>query len=198
MIRRFLYDQIYPDHDVPGSEAPLAACPSFNGRVFIHHNATATFYAPSDISGIRGMRQEFIRAMPLWRGGSARNDCIFLEKDPTLNGFQGLYVAQVSHFLSFRFHRTRYPCAIVRWFIQIGEEPCPDTGMWRVAPEIDDTGNRTTSIIHLDSALRGAHLIGLYGDQFLPRDFEFSDALEAFNAYFVNKFADHNSNEIAF
>ena len=198
MIRHFLYDQLHPDSDFFGSEVPLAACPEFYGHVFIHHSATAMYYAPSDASGIGGMHREFIRAVPSWRSGPPRNDCIFVENDPALEGFQALYVARVSHFLSFTFQRTSYPCAMVEWFITVGDEPCPVTGMWIVAPEMDQHGNRLASIIHLNCVLRGAHLMGVSGDNFLPRDFDFSDTLDAFHTYFVNKFADHNAHKIAF
>ena len=70
--------------------------------------------------------------------------------------------------------------------------------MWIVEPQIDLGGERVTSIIHVDSILRGAHLIGVYGDDHLPRDFKFIDTLDAFVAYYVNRFIDHHANEIAF
>jgi hypothetical protein len=41
-------------------------------------------------------------------------------------------------------------------------------------------------------------LIGVYGEQFLPCDFSYSDSLGAFRAYYVNKFIDYYANEIAF
>jgi hypothetical protein len=198
MIRRFLYDQLYPRSNVLGSEAELTACPTFHSRVFVHHAATATYYAPSDISGVGGMRRELIRAVPSWRHGAPRNDCVFIEKDLSIGGFRGLYVAHVLHFLSFHFRRVTYPCALVQWFLPTDDEPCPDTGLWIVAPEMDQRGNRVTSIVHLDCVLRGAHLMGVCSAQFLPRDFVYSDTLHAFQSYFVNKFIDHHSHEIAF
>jgi hypothetical protein len=47
--------------------------------------------------------------------------------------------------------------------------------------------------------LRGAHLIDVAGKEFVPlTNFDFSDSLDAFEAFYVNKYADHHSHEIAF
>lgn len=55
------------------------------------------------------------------------------------------------------------------------------------------------ALVHIDSLLRGAHLIGVAGKEFVPvDDFDFSDSLDAFKAFYVNKYADHHFHEIAF
>jgi hypothetical protein len=54
------------------------------------------------------------------------------------------------------------------------------------------------SIIHVDTILRAAHLIGVAGSDFLPRTLLFSDSLSAFCLFDVNKYADHHAHEIAF
>lgn len=91
-----------------------------------------------------------------------------------------------------------YPCALIEWFVPISDRPCPDTGMWIVKPQIGLGGGRVTSVVHVDSILHGAHLIGVYGNNHLPCDFKFTDTLDAFISYYVNKFIDHHANEIAF
>ncbi|KDQ60532.1 hypothetical protein JAAARDRAFT_126257 [Jaapia argillacea MUCL 33604] len=48
------------------------------------------------------------------------------------------------------------------------------------------------AVIHVESIARGAHLIGLYGLTFLPEDFHFSYTLDAFQAFYVNKYGDHH------
>ena len=53
-------------------------------------------------------------------------------------------------------------------------------------------------MIHVDSILCGAQLIGVYGDNHLPQEFKFTDTLDAFIAYYVNKFTDHYAYEIVF
>jgi hypothetical protein len=61
-------------------------------------------------------------------------------------------------------------------------------------------GQRVLEVIHLDSILCGAHLIGVSGSQFLPSDplFIFSISLDAFKTFYVNKYVDHHAHEIAF
>ena len=198
LVRRFLYDQLYPVATLSASEVSIAQCPDFRGRVKIFHSAVANYFAPSDCSGVGGMHHERIRAVPSWRNGAARNDCVFAEKDANLEGFCGLYVLRTLNFFSFHYRGVFYPCALVEWFTTLGDEPCRDTGMWKVKPDLQEDGQRVTSVVHLDCILRGAHLIGVYGDNFLPRYFHFSESLLSFQAYFVNKFADHHANTIAF
>lgn len=198
-MARFLYDQLHPDAAVNGADVDLSLCPQFRGKVYTYHSAVATFHAPSDICGVFGMQRFTIRSTPSWRNGPARHDCIFAEKDPTLPGFQGLYVAQVILFFSFSYRNIDYPCALVRWFDTIGDQPCPNTGMWMVEPEFDINGDRTLSIVHLDSVMRPAHLIPVYNsNEPIPYDLQPSDSLSAFSAYYVNKFSDYHAYEIVF
>ena len=55
-----------------------------------------------------------------------------------------------------------------------------------------------TSVIHIDSILRAAHIIGVSGPQPLPTDFTYGDSLDAFEMFYVNKYVDHHAHEIAF
>ncbi|OAX31238.1 hypothetical protein K503DRAFT_654751, partial [Rhizopogon vinicolor AM-OR11-026] len=50
----------------------------FYEKITLYTSAVATFYAPSDISGIGGMRYERIRAVYTWRNGPGRYDCVFI------------------------------------------------------------------------------------------------------------------------
>ncbi|KAJ7504629.1 hypothetical protein B0H11DRAFT_1709536 [Mycena galericulata] len=55
------------------------------------------------------------------------------------------------------------------------------------------------AVVHSDCILRGAHLIGLAGKEFIPLDnFSFSNSLDAFQFFYVNKYAEHHTHEIAF
>ena len=145
------------------------------------------------------MRRERIRAVRSWHGGSPRRDCAFLTKDDSLPGFRGLFVVRVHAFLSFKWQHTVYPCALVSWFLPIGDTPCPDTDMWMVRPDRERrTGKNVMSIVHLDSMVRGAHLIGMAGRHFLPTDFSHTQSLDMFQGFYVNKYADHHSHTIAY
>ncbi|KAJ7797100.1 hypothetical protein B0H14DRAFT_3549113 [Mycena olivaceomarginata] len=201
LIRRFLYDQLYPDAPGPGGRVPLSDCPEFSERVFMYNSARAVFYAPSDVSGVGGMHHERIRATKSWYRGPPRYDCVFIEHDPDAPGFRGLHAARVFLFFRFKFRKVDYPCALVHWFSPHGQEPCPGTGMWIVKPEFvrGRPGEREMAVVHIDSLLRGAHLIGVAGKEFVPAmNFDFSDSLDAFQAFYVNKYADHHAHEIAF
>lgn len=67
-----------------------------------------------------------------------------------------------------------------------------------MAPDRDRLGQRVTSIVHIDTAVRGAHLIPVYGPALISRDIHFSESLRGFHTYYINKYADHHMHEIAF
>ncbi|KAF7372543.1 hypothetical protein MVEN_00116600 [Mycena venus] len=201
LIRRFLYDQLNPNATIPGGRAPIFDCPEFSERVYMFNSARAVFYAPSDVCGVGGMHHERIRATKSWYGGAPRYDCVFIEHDTDAPGFRGLHAARVFLLFQFKFRRINYPCALVHWFSVHGQEPCPDTGMWVVKPDFTRGRDRERemAVVHIDSLLRAAHLIGVAGKEFIPVvDFDFSDSLDAFQAFYVNKYADHHAHEIAF
>jgi hypothetical protein len=166
-----------------------------NVKISVFHSAVATFYAPSDPSGTQGMRRERIRSAPTWRGKKPRRDCVFVSEDETKPGMSGMAVVRVMLFFSFEYDGVYYPCALVEWFDRVRHDPV--TGLWIVRPDIA-RGRRNQSVLHLDSFLRGAHLIPVYGKENLPVDFDYSYSLDAFNAFYVNKYIDHHANEIAF
>ncbi|KAF8806880.1 hypothetical protein BYT27DRAFT_7223998 [Phlegmacium glaucopus] len=187
-IRRFLFDQQNPDSDIFGMDIGLDECPKIPLTLCINifHSAIAIYHAPSDLSGTGGMHHEYIQSTCSWKNGPARHNCVFVEQDPDEVGFWALGVAQVQLFFSFEYDQVLYPCALVRWFETYGNAPCPETGMWMVQPDVDvRLRQRICSVIHIDSILRAAHLIGVY-------------SLHAFKLFYVNKYADHHSHEIAF
>ena len=65
-ICRFLYDQLNPDSEVFGMDVDLNLCPEISStlHVQVYHLASTIYHAPSDLSGIGGMRREYIRATP--------------------------------------------------------------------------------------------------------------------------------------
>lgn len=196
-MRQFLYEQLHPDTDI--TTVPLTDLPTIASKISVYPSAIATFFAPSDPSGMQGMRRERIRSVRSWHGGPPRHDCAFLTKDSSLPGFRGLYAVRVHAFLSFRWSRKTYPCALVSWFLPIGATPCPDTGMWMVRPEYEPGSDQLVmSVVHIDTIVRGAHLIGIAGRDPLPSDLSHASSLDAFQGFYVNKYADHHSHTIAF
>jgi hypothetical protein len=148
LICKFLYKQLYPGGHGPDSESamllpsiiPHCAAATYwqlpdlsdNLNISIFPSAVSTFYTPSDICGIGRMRCECIRVVPSWRRGPSRYDYVFINTDPSSEGMHGLSVAWVRLFFSFKFCSLNYPCALVHWFVYVGDEPDEDTGMWVV------------------------------------------------------------------
>ena len=196
LIRRFLYDQLHSDEHQFSADVPLRQMPVYGGRLNVFHSAMATFFAPSDPSGIGGMHREHIRATPSWRCGAARYDTILVDTDDSPNSINGMEVARVLCFFSFPFLNKTNPCALVHWYKQIGSQPDNATKLWMVCPSIE-TGSRELSVIHLDSIFCAVHLLPMYGNSNpMHPAVNFDTSLNAFKEYYVSKFADHHSFEI--
>jgi hypothetical protein len=194
LVAEFLYTWHHPDvEQLP----PLIRLPSIS-KVSVFHSALATFYAPSDISGMRGMTRECIHARPQWRKGSHRHDTIFVNSDPSLPGMRGLLIAHVMLFFSFQLRDVTWPCALVHWFSADDRLPDEDTGMWIVSPDKDVNGGPVLAVIHVDTILRAAHLLPVFGPRPIPVDLHFSETLDAFQTFYVNKYIDHHAYDIAF
>ncbi|KAJ7676567.1 hypothetical protein DFH06DRAFT_1266169 [Mycena polygramma] len=144
------------------------------------------------------MRRERIRSTPKWMKHSGpRRDCAFVVENQNERGFRGMSVVRIRLFFSFTHDGIDYPCALVDWFKKVGRSPDLETGMWIVEPEMRGKA-RLTTIVHLDTLLRGAHLIPVYGEDFIPVGFRYIHSLDSFISFHVNKYIDHHANEIAF
>ena len=53
--------------------------------------------------------------------------------------------------------------ALVDWFLRVMEQPGVLTGMWIVTPEEDCWGQCMHAVVSLNTILRPAHLIPVYG-----------------------------------
>ncbi|KAF9489415.1 hypothetical protein BDN71DRAFT_1490935 [Pleurotus eryngii] len=197
-IQEFLHDQI---NDMNSSDTPpqLPHVPK-DTKVNVYHSGVSTFYAPSDLSGTGGMHHERVRATPKWHDDpGGRYDCVFLSNESdSETSFRGLHVARLQLLFSFKWNGETYPCALIHWFSAISDAPDPLTGLWIVKPDTHSDGHSVTAVVHLDTILRGAHLIGVAGSSFLPDGFHFSHTFNAFSHFYVNKYADHHAHEVAF
>ncbi|KAG2754832.1 hypothetical protein P692DRAFT_20720601 [Suillus brevipes Sb2] len=197
LVRCFLFEQSNPEDARDPTEVPLLEFPHYRGRISVFNSASSTFHAPSDLSGIGGMKREHIRACPLWRNECARNDCVFVITDSNARGMLGMDVARVMAFFSLRQHGRPIPCAVVRWFNRVGNAPDPDTGMWMVKPAFSAHNTPHFAIIHIDTIFRAAHLLPVFGTVPLSPSIKFHHVLDIFKLFYVNKFADHHAFEIA-
>ncbi|KAF8273046.1 hypothetical protein EI94DRAFT_47230 [Lactarius quietus] len=177
-------------------DVPLAQCPPFDSRISVYHTMTAIFYSPSDPSGLRGMHQECIRSNPCWCKHLPRRDTVFIERDPTLPGIRGLDIVQLLVLFSFVWMGVLYPCALVRWFTYIADEPDEAMGLWVVQPDYNADGSPAIGVIHLDSVLCGAHLMPVFGDSPIPIGLGAENSLDVFQAFYVNKYINYHAFEI--
>jgi hypothetical protein len=116
LIQRFLHEQLVQvDADIELDDVPLSDCPVLTNttKIQVFPSAVAIYYAPSDLSGTRGMFRERIQVVDSWQRGPARHDCVFVQHDPEAPGFHGLYVVQVRHFFSIHHNKTQFPCELV-------------------------------------------------------------------------------------
>lgn len=141
------------------------------------------------------MYRETIRSTSCWRRGqiaAPRRDCVLVEDMARESDIRGLHVARVLLFFSFEYEEISYPCALVHWYKHTHNAPDDITGMWIIEPRIRDT-----TVIHVDSILRGAHLLPVFGDATLvPHELNYTQTLDAFIAFYLNKYIDHHSHEI--
>lgn len=184
--------RIHPSIELVASED----LPEHIGKIFVYLSALVVFWAPSDLSGTHSMWSECICSIDKWWGGLACCNCIFIKHNAECAGFWGLCVAQVEAFLKIIHECKSHPSALVSWFSTIGNMPCWDSGLWMVKRDLD-RGKKVMSIIHLDSILHGVHLISFPGNSFVTNDMCSMDSLNTFKIFFVNKYIDYHTHEIA-
>ena len=111
---------------------------------------------------------------------------------------KGLLVARVFLFFRFSYNGVNYPCALVRWY-STSDEPDASTGLWVVRPESTRQGMRHMEIIHIDSIVRGAHLLPIFpSDAPVYREVNYMNVLDLYTSFYVNKHIDYHAFEIAF
>ena len=74
LIQEFIHEQCHPGssaHNIPN-------LPPFYKRITIHTSAITTFHAPSNLSGIGGMKCEHIHAVKCWRNGPGHYDMMLI------------------------------------------------------------------------------------------------------------------------
>ncbi len=198
-LSRFVYDQRHPNSPVNSdSDDDIPELPQISARISVFHSATAIFYAPSDLCGVGGMRREVIRATPTWRCGPPRYDCVFVVTDPQAAGFRALHVARVKLFFSFKdngkglsvrsgplVRNSRGSNLTGHGYVGRGTRVSgPREQYSREETKVGDYQHR----LHL----RAAHLIPVFGDGFMSQDSSFSETLDKYEQFFVNKYADHH------
>ncbi|KAH6899178.1 hypothetical protein BKA70DRAFT_1198427 [Coprinopsis sp. MPI-PUGE-AT-0042] len=192
-LGEYLYSIDHPETD-ENTPPPAELCPKFEGSIRVHHSATATYYAPSDLCGGGGLVRERIRSAPSFHG-HPRRDTVFVVTDEEGKGMLGLTVARVRLFFSLVYRGREHHCALVNWVVRSDDEVDRDTGMWVVEPEVDEWGQPVWEVISTESIARGAHLLPDFGNEVVEQDFDHHTALDYFKRFFVNCFVDHHVQE---
>ncbi|KAI9452139.1 hypothetical protein BJY52DRAFT_1205778 [Lactarius psammicola] len=196
LIQLLIRDQAYPD--LNSDTIHSTTLPIFYGKITVYPSTVSTFHAPSDISGTGGMCCEHICSVHSWRHGPGHYDTVFVNTDSAAEGMLGLDVARVHLFFLFSFEGTYYPCALMHWFARKGNSPDDITGMWIVKPyTLEDDDEPFATVIYLDTVLRVAHLLPVFGSECVSRTTSFTDTLDTFSTFYVNKYTDHHLFEIA-
>ena len=100
-------------------------------------------------------------------------------------------IAQVYCFFSLTHtDEQSFSCALVHRIDRIADEPDELAEMWMVAPSFIDKSENLT-VIHIDTIVRGAHLLPIFGHQPIPPSVSFYNSLDVYRGFYVNGFADH-------
>ena len=96
----------------------------FYETITIQTSIVATFHAPSDLSGIGGMKCKHPYSVNHWQNGPSHYDTLFIntaidnadqDGDLSMYEFLGLEVAQAWLFFSFTLEGVTYLCTLVHW-----------------------------------------------------------------------------------
>ncbi|KAH9044271.1 hypothetical protein EDB85DRAFT_1854718, partial [Lactarius pseudohatsudake] len=175
LVQHFLYYQLSsgsrPNADTSDSETlRVRGLPVSNKKVSLYTSASSIFFAPSDPCGVHGLRREQIRSTWSWRKGPLRHDVVLVNMGD----------------------------ALVWWYTLSDDSARRDeaTGMWLVEREYDRHEQPLLGVVHINTIFRAVHLLPYFGREPVRMHFSYTDTLDSFANYYVNKFADHHSFEI--
>jgi hypothetical protein len=83
------------------------------------------------------------------------------------------------------------------WYSRVSDVRDEGMGMYIVQPDYNDDGSRMISVVHVAALVRAAHLIPVYGDDFVPENLRHYHSYDVFDHFYVNRHADHHAFEIA-
>ena len=111
---------------------------------------------------------------------------------------KGLLVVCVYLFFRFLHSSIDYSCMLIHWY-STNSEPDPGTGLWIVQLEFIHRGICHMGIIHLDSIVHGAYLLPKFpSDAPVYQEINYTNILDIYTSFYVNKFIDHHAFKIAF
>ena len=73
----------------------------------------------------------------------------------------------------------------------------PDNSLWIFEPDYDHNGYRIMSVVHVDSIIHAGHLLPIFKDvAIIPREIDFTNMLDVFKAFYLNKYIDYHAFKI--
>ena len=124
-----------------------------------------------------------------------QHDCVLVAMNTTSPGFSSTQVACIHLLLLITHLDMVIPCALMDWFILEGNKPDPTTGMWVVKPEYTQNNWHFSSIIHLNSVLRGIHLLPVHKKCMVIQAHSHSRSLDIYRRFYMNKYIDYHAFE---
>ena len=180
---------------------PITSCLTIKSAedISVFHSTRAIFSAPSNPSGIGGLYRETIWCTSKWRTSgitAPRQDCVLLETGSDIEGVRGLDIARVHLFFSFALREEVFECALIHKFCKSFTDPDPDNGMWIFEPDYNNNQYRIMSVVHVNSIIRAVHLLPVFKDKTpIPREVNFTNTLDVFKAFYLNKYIDYHTFE---
>lgn len=95
LLENFLHEQLGTAEQDMDEDWEDESIIDYLSPISSFRSAVSTFFAPSDICGVRGMRREWLRRTPNWRKTGPRYDCVYLVEDDSKPGFRGLNVVRL-------------------------------------------------------------------------------------------------------
>ncbi|KAH9021445.1 hypothetical protein EDB85DRAFT_1871864 [Lactarius pseudohatsudake] len=68
--------------------------------------------------------------------------------------------------------------------------------MWLVEREYNWDQKPHLAVVHIDTIFRAVHLLPYFGQEHVRKGFSYTDTLDTYANFYVNKYADHHSFEI--
>ncbi|KAH9035920.1 hypothetical protein EDB85DRAFT_1862653, partial [Lactarius pseudohatsudake] len=71
LVHRFIFGILKPDSPTPSpvAEAPINNLPLIMENIYVYNSTRVVYYAPSDMSSLKGMHHKRIRSAQSWYGG---------------------------------------------------------------------------------------------------------------------------------
>ena len=151
-------------------------------------------------SGTGGLYRETTQSTPKWKTSNItapRQDCILLKTGLDMVGVRGLDVARVHLFFSFILGEEVFECALVHEFCKSFTDPDPDNSLWIFEPDYSNDGYaRVMSVVHVDSIVHATHLLPVFKNEIpIPREIDYTNTLDVFKAFYLNRYIDYHAFE---